>query len=182
MPRLSLLALGALTLVPLVLHAQDVRPGSRIRVRGPCGIGEHCVPVTGSYVAWNGTTLTLRDGQGAQRQHEIRPASTVEVARGSRGHALAGLAFGAGLGLIVGVIAADDCANELELSPVAGLCGGTYVVGGVGVGALTGLLVGALMKSERWDRLSAPTTAMSERSFVVVPVRGGVGVGMGVRF
>ena len=57
---------------------------------------------------------------------------------------------------------------------MAGLCG-TNVVAGVGLGALVGLLVGSLARTERWDRLSGPGMA-------VIPSSGGLGFAVRARF
>lgn len=148
-------ALGLLLAAPAAGRAQQLQPGSRIRVNRPCNPGEFCPSVTGHYLATSGSVLTLREGADGERKVELLPGSSIDVFRGSRSHALLGLGIGAGLGILGGVLLTDDCVEEASQSPIAGICGANLIVA-VPVGALLGLLVGSMARTERWERMTDP--------------------------
>jgi len=163
----SLVLVGTLS-----LGAQQPNPGARIRVSRSCPLGEHCALLDGQFVSWRGSTLTLTDGELGDREVEVLPGSTVEVYRGSRGHALSGLVIGTVTGGVIGAVAASSCEDAgLEESLVAGVCAGSSLVGGVLFGALGGLLVGALIRTERWDAVTPPALSLG-----MLPDGRGVGI------
>jgi hypothetical protein len=149
----------------LPLGAQQLNPGARIRVSRPCSTGEFCALLDGRLVSWHGSTLTLSDGDRGDREVEVLPGSTVEVFRGSHGHALTGLLIGTVTGGVVGALAASSCDDgwdeSLGAALVSSWCTGAVVAGGILLGALGGVLVGAVIRTERWDAVVPPSSSLS---------------------
>ena len=121
----------------------------------------------------------LLGANGEQKSIARSVISGVSVSRGVRGNALKGLAIGAGGGLLMGAVmggvsgrrscrAADYCFDES--GGFTALAGG--ILGAVG-GGLTGVIVGAIVRTEKWtDPLALPEPRVS---------LGIAGKGVGVR-
>lgn len=171
--RLVLLVPVVLFLIASPLVAQQVTPGARIRVSRPCVPGEYCPLLNGRFVSWHGSTVRLTAGDGDQREVEVVPGSKVEVFRGSRGHAVTGLLVGTLAGGVIGAVAAKDC--DQTGTYLDGVCGGASIVGGVLLGALGGLAIGAFSRSERWDPVTPPALSLGV-------LANGRGVGVRWRF
>lgn len=168
--RRSLVLLLALLAVPFTLaRAQltEMQPGARVRIQAP-GI------VAGRYV---GTVLSRGADSvevGAPGTAPIRIAlariTSVEVSRGSSRAlgALRGVAWGAPIGLVVGVVAAagtdDDpyCFDSCSTS-------GSYKAGIIAAstlgGAFWGAAIGAIVGRERWEPFEiAPRSSFDIRN------------------
>jgi uncharacterized membrane protein len=97
----------------------------------------------------------------------------LEVSNGKRGRALKGMwigaLVGAGSGALLMIDPPESCADDLFLP-----CEGpSMVLQGAAGGAMWGLVIGALIKTERWSPV-----ARSAISFSIAPTVGERGVGL----
>jgi hypothetical protein len=100
----------------------------------------------------------------------------LEVSQGRKSNALKGLLIGSivgvSTGVVVGLVVAESCWDH----KVACAAAGTAVVGVTG--ALVGLGIGALSKSDRWEEIPLDRLQVS-----IVPQRDGrLGIGLSVVF
>ena len=163
------MATTILSLSPAGLAGQTatspIPADSRIRVTTHAGPGLEYV---GSLDAWRGDSLEM---SGSGLNHQAIPLSDLaklEISRGRKGHWLVGALIGTGVGLGAGLLAtsannADDPASNDPISGAAGaIAEQTFDVGIVFVstlaGAGIGALVGALIKTEKWEEVPIPTT------------------------
>ena len=152
-PPALMLALGLAS----VAAGQEaiVSPGERIRVKHACE-GEAkpapCQPAVGKVRAVVGDTILLDDGGNGERRLVLGPASQIELSSGRHGHALLGFGLGILAGAAVGALSVRDCQNSHTGSDMGGLCVLQYFVT-VPAGALTGIIVGAVLKKEKWHTL-----------------------------
>lgn len=132
------------------------RVGDRIRITTPSSSSA----IKGTLVAADQVALTLtREGREPTRLNVARAeVAKLEVARGKKSHWLAGALAGAGGGL---VLAAVYCSNP----PLGDTCdsgewAGTAAFVGA-IGAASGALVGALIRTDRWVTVPADKLAVS---------------------
>jgi hypothetical protein len=131
-----------------------------VRVQAP---GVVAGPLEATVVTRSRDTVTLTNSRGAPIPVPLAAITAAEVSHG-RSHregAVKGLAWGAGAGLVVGLLSAivydarsDECGAEPcdnNLSP------GEVVVGGLVTGGVIGTGMGAIAGVEHWDRLTIPT-------------------------
>ena len=150
-------------LAPLV----ELQPGARVRVQAPLVVAG---PLEATVVARARDTVTLTTSRGTAIHLPLEAITSAEVSRG-RSHgagAVKGLAWGAGAGLVVGVLGAiaydarsDECGAEPcdnNWSP------GEVVAGGFVTGAVLGAGIGAIKGVEHWERLTIPTYVALRRS------------------
>ena len=143
-------------LAPLVA----LQPGTRVRVQAPVVLAGS---LEATVTARARDTVTLTTSGGVAVPVPLAAITAVDVSRG-RSHgdgAVKGLAWGAGAGLVVGVVSAivydarsDECGAEPcnnDLSP------GEVAAGGLISGAVLGAGIGAIMGVEHWERLTIPT-------------------------
>lgn len=164
----TVVALGLAIGSGVVAAAEEgpIRTGARLRVTTATSPA-----VVGTLASRDATTLTLAtDGNDAPRRLDLSAITRLEVSRGRKSHWLAGLLVGAAAGAAFGAYACSgsglDC-SEGETAPAIAYLGA--------IGAASGALVGALIRTTRWE------TTSPERLVVgVVPVRGR-GLGLSVR-
>jgi hypothetical protein len=124
----------------MILQAQAVSPpvplDSRVRVTINAYTGP---PVIGNVEAWDEQSIELERPGFAPMAIELSDIAKLEISRGERNHLLWGALIGAGIG--VGVNALFVSLDEAE---------GISVVF-VGLGAGLGALVGALIRTEKWQ-------------------------------
>jgi hypothetical protein len=162
-------------IAPLV----ELQPGTRVRVQAP---GVLAGPLEATVIARARDTVTLTTSRGVPIHVPLAAITTAEVSRG-RSHAdgsVKGLTWGAGAGLVVGLVSAivydarsDACGAEPcdnKLSP------GQVVVSGFVTGAVLGAGIGAIKGVEHWERLTIPTYV------AVRPSRAGVTLMVAVPF
>ena len=177
----------SLAVVPLLIplqftSAQQVPPietGSRIRVTAPAlGVDK----LVGTSVEADATRIRVQaDDQAAPMTISLTDVTRLEVSQGRKSNALKGLGIGAligaPIGAVLGVLASEGSGENL--------CTGTTVacaaVGAAAVGvagALVGLGVGALIKSERWEEVPLDRLRVN-----IVPLRDGrFALGLSVAF
>ena len=137
----------------------ELQPGTRVRVQAP-GV------VAGSLEATVLTrardTVTLTRSRGGAVAVPLTAISVAEVSRGRsrRDGAVSGLAWGASVGVAVGLLSAvtydarstacgtEPCENDF--SP------GQVVAGGFMAGAALGAGVGAIKGAKHWEHLTIP--------------------------
>ena len=181
MPLWVVLALLALLLPRPWLHAQGaLPPGTRVRVHPLCGnpdAGLPCGPVVGRVVTWTGdlqNELLIEDADGASRRIDLATGSRLERSAGYRRHTLLGLGIGSFVGLGTGAALVSGCKRGLSDEELCGL----HYAYAVPAGAALGMLVGALIRTERWETVSTPSTT----GLYMWPLPGRTTVALTVRF
>lgn len=132
------------------LDAQAVDAGNRVRVT----VEEQAGNMTGTLTEWSQDTLHVApDGSAEQvtaTAIAVNTLSRLEISKGLRSNAGKGALIGGGIGLLVGggmsIIAGSTVDTEVTSNDYL-VFTGLVTVGGAGVGAL----IGALIKSERWE-------------------------------
>jgi hypothetical protein len=132
------------------LDAQTVSAGERVRVT----IEEQSGKLTGTLEEWGSDTLyVVPDGASqdvAARAISLSSLSRLETSRGMKSNAGKGALIGGGIGLVIGggmsLIAGSTVDTEVTSTDYL-IFTGLVTVGGAGIGAL----IGALIKSERWQ-------------------------------
>lgn len=173
-PKLHVLVVtGFLAIFPASLLAQtEVSPvllDSRVRLtmRSPPGLA-----AVGTLDAWDRRSLELAGLDSVPRMIPLSDVVRLEVSRGKKGHALTGLAIGAAAGLAVGGVTTAlissiwdeslDSRTE-DIWIVAAVVTGVTTVAGAGLG----VVVGALIKTEKWEDVPLPATTRQGPAAVV---------------
>ena len=156
MKRLSIIPLAVLAFAPLTrVTAQEpppVKVGDRVRVTAP-GLG---VPNRdGILRLLDADSLVMRPEYGGPSRLVIPLASLTrfEVHRGGKSHVGAGAGYGALAGAVIGV---GSAAILCSSNGCAEYTGAVYLVlggGGTLAGLLIGSIVGALIKTDRWEEI-----------------------------
>ncbi len=154
----SILSLAVLPLlVPLQYTSAQQGPpietGSRIRVTAPAlGVDK----LVGHSVEADATQVRVQvEDQAAPLTISLADVTRFEVSQGRKSNALKGLGFGAVIGVSTGAVlgllasSGESYDNPCEGNTVACAAVGAAAVGVTG--ALVGLGIGALTKSERWE-------------------------------
>lgn len=163
---------GLLVLSPAWLAAQtEVSPvliDSRIRVTTHSAPGLESV---GTFDSWDGSSLELSGANLAPQTIPLSDLAKLEISRGKKGHWGKGALIGTGLGLVAGIIAAridqveiDDsnwlfAGSEEQLEPISDAA---IVFVSTVTGAALGGIIGALIKTERWEEVPLPTATPQE--------------------
>ena len=167
--------LVAVLVLPQLVAAQTLTPGSRVRVTDPFE-GTRA----GTLVALTADTLEVRvAGRSESSRLPLAEVTRLEVSRGKQRHisrAGKGLAIGVGVGAVAGFIAGeDDCRNEwlCITRPQGAVLGGAFfgAVGGA-IGLLTGVI-----PSETWEKVP-----LEGRRVSLVAPSFGRGVGLRIAF
>lgn len=138
----------------------ELQPGTRVRVQAP-GVVPGSLEAT--VVTRARDTVTLTRGHGRPVAVPLTAITAADVSRGRshRDGAVSGLAWGASVGLAVGLLSAvtydarstacgtEPCENDFSA--------GQVVAGGFVAGAALGAGIGAIKGAEHWDRLTIPT-------------------------
>jgi hypothetical protein len=155
MPRSALLVMMLAVVARSGAVAQvggPVQPGQRVRVQSTVA---HTPVLIGAVEAVGTDTLVVRraDGAGAgvATAMPLSSIARLQVSRGRHSKWLTGLALGAGVGAASGAVigAATHKDNDILFST-----GDNAVLGAIvftPVGALTGMVIGLLVKTERWQ-------------------------------
>lgn len=157
--RMSLLA----ALVPCsVATAQlaELQPGTRLKLRAP---GTVAGRITGTLIARTPDSITVARSGAPPIPIALRDLTELQVSRG-KDHGLGarnGALWGGGIGVALALVAGTDAA-DCEERNAGGDCGGDSWALGVAYtalgGAIIGVVTGAIIGAERWDRLRAPVT------------------------
>jgi hypothetical protein len=150
MCRAAMFGLLVAAVAPSAAVAQEptpVQPGQRVRVRS---LLAHRPVVTGAVESIGRDTLVVRPEAGAAAAIPLSSIARLEVSRGRHSRWLTGLVVGAGAGAVTGAIIGAATHDEDDWLFSAGE---NAVLGAVlftPIGALTGTVIGLLVKTERW--------------------------------
>ncbi len=169
-------------LVPLqnitAQQAPPIETGSRIRVTAPVLGADKMV---GMLVEVDASRLRVQaDDQASPMTISLADMTRLEVSQGRKSNALKGLGIGALIGAPIGValgvaVSSESGDNQCYHNAGCIAIGGAAV--GV-VGALVGLGIGALLKSERWEEVPLDRLRVN-----IVPLRDGrFALGLSVAF
>ena len=143
MRHISLLVV-VLAVTPLTdIRAQDsppVEPGARLRVTRTTG----AEPVVGVLASLEGERLILDIGEGRRLTLAAGSITKLEASSGQKSNALLGLGIGAVVGAIGGVVYCENavCDQKAKAAAIFSL-----------PGALIGVLIGAAIKTEKWEEV-----------------------------
>jgi hypothetical protein len=159
MPLRTVLGLFVLLLPSLHAQSPEVQPGIRVRVQPPCDAtdtGAPCEPVLGRLLRASGDSVLIEDAQGATRGIDLATASRFERSVGYRRHTLLGLGVGSLFGVGIGAMLVAGCGRGGSDDELCGI----YFLPSAAAGAAVGTLVGALVRTERWEAVSGPATSL----------------------
>lgn len=148
---ITAVALVALTPVPAVAQEPGAASmgfilGSRVRITTTGDLA----PVKGLVVAVDPQTVTLATDAGVVKT-PVSSISAADISLGKRRYTRRGMAIGAGLGLVLGLLAPVD---ESNTTPALGdESRGASVGFGLMMGTTWGAIIGALIKTDRWSPL-----------------------------
>jgi hypothetical protein len=158
-----------------------VEPGQRVRITAPLvGLQE----VTATVFSVGGGALVVT-GDSTVRVR-LEDVTRLEVSRGRKSNCASGLGWGFLAGATTGVVIGLASGSERQGSLFGGGCwmlcsaGAKAMVAGAALGtagAVVGLVVGAIVRSEKWKRVPLDGVRVS-----IVPRRGGLGLGASVAF
>ena len=181
----TVLSLAALPLlIPLqsitAQQAPPIETGSRIRVTAPT-VGAD--KLAGVCVEADATRIRVQvDDQAAPMTISLTDVTRLEVSQGRKSNALKGLLIGSIVGVSTGAILGlaasltESSENPCEGNAPACAAGGAAAFGVTG--ALVGLGIGALTKSERWEDVPLDRLRVN-----IVPLRDGrFALGLSVAF
>jgi hypothetical protein len=172
----SVLLLGSLPLATVGAQPlSELAPGARVRIRAP---GIVAGRYTGTVLSRTADTLVVASSAAAAARVPVSSLTSVEVSRGksrSRG-VLKGIAWGAPIGLVVGLLAAAALSSDPDYGGLEETSKGEFVAQSFAGGAIWGAIIGAIAGSERWDRYDLPT-----RTSLWRPITPGGGARLGVR-
>ncbi len=147
--RRAILLMSAVLLSTVEVSAEDQAElqGARVRVKTPGS-----TRLVGVLAAADAHALMIQIGsQGGVTRVPREDVLGLEVSRGSRRHTVRGLVGGAlAWGAVVGLTAAFDTLDESGMTEPL-FIGGMVAVGG---------LVGTLIKTERWERVSTSAASL----------------------
>jgi hypothetical protein len=152
-----------------------VHIGDRVRVSAPSVSDTR---IRGTLVALDEETLIVApEGKTPQIEMSRSQVTRLQVSRGKRSHWVAGAVTGVVGGL---ALTASYCGSGGALG---GGCSGDDALGVAaffcGIGAAGGALVGAVVRTDRWEMVPANTVAVS---IIPVPVRRGMALGVRIAF
>lgn len=154
-----------------------VRPGQRVRVESTV---EHTPMIIGEIGAITADTIVVRHpgGTGAIETTAIPLSSIarVQASRGQHSKWLTGLGLGLGIGAGGGaIVGAATCEGDWLFTTGDCALMGAALFGAVG--AVTGTVVGLLVKAERWETVSLDGLHVS-----IVPDADSFGIGVHIAF
>jgi hypothetical protein len=152
----------------------ELAPGARVRIRAP---GIVAGRYTGTVLSRTADTLVVASSAAASARVPVSSLTSVEVSRGksrSRG-AFKGIAWGASIGLGVGLLTAAALSSDPSYGGPDGQSKGELVAQALGGGAVWGVIIGAIVGSERWVRYDLPARTS------LFPITPGGGARLGVR-
>jgi hypothetical protein len=145
-------------------------------VQPPCGAtdtGSPCRAVLGRLVTATGDTLLIEDVEGRTRRIDLATGSRFERSVGYRRHTLLGLGVGSLVGLSTGAGLVAGCRRGAQTTRLCGI----YYLFAVPAGAALGTLIGALIRTERWEPVPGPATSLH-----VLPLPGRATVSLAIHF
>ena len=139
--RSSHLAILLLTATPVVVSAQWVRPGDRVRVTAP-GINQY----DGTIQALTRDTITVDT-----LRIPIGGIERLDVHRGKKGNAGTGYVIGTFSGMMIGILIGEATVSDDEF--LSGTTRAGVMIGGMLGGGLIGAVTGAFIKTDKWEEV-----------------------------
>lgn len=167
----TILLVLVLVLAPLtdaIAQELPLQPGQRVRVTVP---SRRLYRFQETFQQMRGDTLVLESGWCL-----FADVTRLDVHRGQKSAWASGLLYGSLAGALIGSLAGAAQGAD----PDASHPGGSALVGGIflgGVGAVSGLVIGALTKTDQWEEVPLDRLRVS-----VVPMRNGFGIGVSIAF
>jgi hypothetical protein len=176
-----LLALALASFTDAVAQQLPLQPGQRVRVTAPASQLDE---TSATVVAWGHDTIVVRRredqlvrgrvvGDWVTSAVPISHITRLEVGQ-RRSNWKRGVIWGAALGGGMGVVLMSAADEE---SSWFGCSGAGCVASGVFGGALWGLAIGALIKTDTWEEVP-----IDRLQVAVLPTRGGLGIGVRIGF
>ena len=148
----------------------QAKPGDRVRVTHQCQTWVEaggrtrtsCRKDTGTLAGAPADSIVLAvDGQGRQLAFPVAPVTRLEVSQGRGSHSGLGAAVGALVGVFAGAVigysSREECVSQEFLGCLLYAGPKTYAVVGAMIGgpggAVAGGLIGATIKTERWQEV-----------------------------
>jgi len=157
--RIACMAAGLAVVAPTEILSQDkpsIRPGSRVRVTAPSVFNKR---VAGTVDVVGSDTLAVNaEKGGGVLLVSLKDVTRLEVSDGRRSHAGLGAKIGLMTGFVTGfviVVATYEECTDFCPVPDPGPVGTAAIAGvvfGIG-GAALGAIVGALIKTDRWEEV-----------------------------
>lgn len=151
--RSLITAVALVAVTPLPAAAQEPGAastglilGSRVRITTT---GDRA-PIKGLVVAVDPQTVTLATDAGVVKT-PVSSISAADISLGKRRFTRRGIAIGAGLGLVIGLLAPVDESDTT--TALWDESRGLSALYGLSMGTAYGALVGALIKTDRWSRV-----------------------------
>jgi len=148
--------------VPFDGSAQaSLSTGDRVRVRQVDG-----TTLVGTFTSVSPQAIHLLVGSDeSMAEVPLTQVESLEASLGRRGNGLVTLAVTAALGATIGGLAWEPC-SFLCFSPFSSENRSDAVLAGLGIGALVGLPIALLLRSERWGPVAVPGSAESAVSIL----------------
>lgn len=142
-------------------YAVDYRlqPGARVRVQ----LDDRAGPSPATLVRASDSEIVYQTQAGAINTVPASALHSLEVSGGKRGHAGTGALIGSIAGLALGIAAVVQAEGDPWFDPTAGEAAAAILVT-TGVGALSGTLVGAMIRTEQWTEVGPSSGASAIRS------------------
>lgn len=126
-----------------------LQPGQRVRVRSTVA---HTPEVAGVFEGVRGDSLMVRDDdRSVATAVPLATVDRLQVSRGRHSHWITGAAIGFAVGAATGVIAGVAGHNDADWLFSSGASAFLGAVLLAPVGAVTGLVVGLMVRTERWQ-------------------------------
>jgi hypothetical protein len=160
MRGLSRMALFAVLFPLEVAAAQgaELQLGTKLKVRAPATVAGR---ITGTLIARSQDSITVTRANASPIPIALRDITELQVSRG-KDHGLGarnGAIWGGGIGAAMALLAGTD-ASDCEGRNAGADCGDDAWALGVAYtaagGAIIGVVTGAIIGAERWDRLAVP--------------------------
>jgi hypothetical protein len=150
---MAIVALAGMSTPARAQHS-EVQPGARVRVQAPGIVAGRYV---GTVLTRTADTVELGAPGTAPLKVPFARITSIEVSRGSSRllGAGRGIAWGAPIGLVIGVIAAAGTESDpycFDSCSTSGSDKAAIVTAGTVGGAFWGAVIGAIVGRERWER------------------------------
>jgi len=138
----------------------ELQLGTKVKLRAPATVAGR---ITGTLIARSQDSITVTRTGAAPIPIALRDITELQVSRG-KDHGLGaqkGALWGGGVGAAMAVLAGTS-ASDCEERNAGAECGSDDWARGVAYtavgGAIIGVVTGAIIGAERWDRLAVPVT------------------------
>lgn len=150
-------AIAALCALPHTLPAQlaEVSPGARVRFRAPSVVSSR---TTGTILERTGDSVRVAPERGSPFTMPISAITTLDISRGkSRAEgAKVGALWSAGFYTLFAIALTDRCVEGTGCQRTRNATAGDVALYAV-AGTIPGAIIGAVIRREKWERVSLGT-------------------------